>query len=356
MAAPMKAVSNSLYYVTIFALIFFVKQAIIYETQAQEYDGFLKMWLLAPLFSIVFFVPNIRGNAYKIKKSGKGRFSILELILWIFSCIAVLFQYGIVESITFQILVMRAVFTEDLNVAGKLSMVKIIDFAFLSFWILLCIIIYRFPLAFEPVIKGCYFAVLLSAIFYGFIRKVDISLYPNSGSLLYLIAGCFVPGCAFAFSEIIDSNELGRFLSLYLIANTLVTTFSLVFNRLIFSYNSKISFTCSFLNGFMIMLLAACFSLIIVSYLELFSLPALIFMFLIGRISYTFAIGMYFNGHFKVGSVATGILAIGMYCLSLVLLGVFGVNVESFFIIIAMPQLLFTLAILVIHVSRQPDA
>lgn len=349
----MKAISNAFYLIFIFLLVFIFKQSIIYHTQGGEYAGYLKMWLLAPLLSIAIFVPNIRGNAVKIKASGRGLFSVLEIIVWIFSSIAVLYYYGIVESLTLQILVIRAVCTEDLNVSGKIFAVKLVDFAFLVFWMITFLVIYFLPKFFELFIIGCYFITICCVISYGVIRNLDVVIYPNSHSLLYAFASAFVPFCAFVFSELIDNDTLGEFMSFYLIANTIVTTFSLVFNRFIFSHNTEIVMSTLYYRRFMAIVLLSLFALPILFYTGLAILPALIFVFLVGRMSYTFLEGMYFNGHLLVCDRQIKLLVSGKYFCAFLLFCGLGLDVESFFVIVALPQLLFVAALLMIHMRGQ---
>jgi len=352
----MKAVSNALFLLIVFFLVFIFKQLIIFQTQGDGYAGFLKMWLLAPLFSIAIFVPNIRGNAVKIKASGKGVLSVLEITVWIFSSGAVLFYYGIVESLTLQILVIRSVCTEDLNVAGKIFAVKLVDFTFLVFWITTFLVIYFLPEFFELFIMGCYFITIWFVIVYGLIRNFEFVIYPNSHSLIYALASAFVPLCAFIFSELVDTKNLGEFLSLYLIANTIVTTFSLVFNRFIFSHNSAIVIPKDYYRRLMKLVLIAFVSLPILVHFDIAKLPFLIVVFLVARTSYTFIEGLYFNGHLSVGDLQFKLTVICKYFCALLLFLTLDVKVESFFVLVAFPQLLFVLALLVVQSSKQIDA
>jgi hypothetical protein len=57
-----------------------------------------------------------------------------------------------------------------------------------------------------------------------------------------------------------------------------------------------------------------------------------------------------------VGNLRIKVLIIGKYFCALLLLGILGVNVNSFFVIVAMPQLLFVLGILAMHNSGKLDA
>jgi len=234
--------------------------------------------------------------------------------------------------------------------------VKLIDFTFLVFWIITFLVFYFRPEFFDLFIIGCYAITILFAIFYGLSRKIDFVTYPNSQSFLYAFSSAFVPFCAFTFSELIETDTLGQFMSFYLVANTVVTTFSLVFNRFIFSHNATIIIAERYYRRFMAIVLFALFSLSILAFVELIALPALILIFLIGRMSYTFIEGMYFNGHMIVGNLRIKVLIIGKYFCALLLLGILGVNVNSFFVIVAMPQLLFVLCILAMHNSGKLDA
>jgi len=223
----------------IFFVIFILKQILLRIGDNEEYVNFYQIWLLAPLTSILLLIPSLKGNVVNLKKNKIINISIIEVFLFLCLNLTILIIYSSIELLTLLILVMRTYMTEYFILIGNKKNVLKIDLILCFFWVFTLLTILFIPSCLNLFLG--LFTTLMGILLFRILRKkiFKLTFFPNKSAWSYTLSVAFVPAIAFFYSTQLSKNVVANFLSLYLIANAIITLFSLLFDRYVYSTRKK---------------------------------------------------------------------------------------------------------------------